>query len=129
MPGPDAELLASARDARERAHAPITRYRVGAALRCPDGTIVLGCNVENIVLPESLCAEKVALVKAVSDGHTAFDAVAVFTDDDPPASPCGSCRQMLHTWGVRRVIIGNVGGDVRVYELSDLLPHAFTLLT
>lgn len=124
----DLELLDCARRARERAYAPVSSYRVGAALRCPDGVIVEGCNVEHVVLGETVCAEKVAIVKAVSDGRTRFDAVAVCTDDTPPATPCGSCRQMLHAWGVQRVVVGNLRGEVAVFELSYLLPNAFTLL-
>lgn len=128
MRSDDLELLDLARQARERSYAPISRYRVGAALRTPDGRVIQGCNVENIVLHETACAEKVALLKAVSEGVTAFDVVAICTDDDPPATPCGSCRQMLNTWGVKRVVVTNLEGDVRQYATSDLIPHAFSLL-
>lgn len=128
MSGADDALIEAARQVRERAHAPLSSYRVGAALLSASGAIVTGCNVENIVLPESVCAEKAAIVKGVSEGHSVFEAVAVFTDDDPPGSPCGSCRQMLHTWGVKRVILANPRGERQVIELAELLPRAFSLL-
>jgi cytidine deaminase len=123
----DLALVAAARAGRAHAHAPISNYRVGAALRTVHGEVITGCNVEDILLNLSCCAERVALFKAVSEGHRRFDAVAVFTDGLPVAAPCGSCRQLLHTWEVERVVVANVQGDVEVYKLSELLPHAFHL--
>lgn len=123
----DRLLVAEAMAAREAAYAPVSRFRVGAALRCVDGTVVRGCNVEHVVLPETVCAEKVALVKAVSDRRTRFDAIAVITDHEPAATPCGSCRQMLHAWRVPRVVVANTQGDVSVWRLDELLPGAFDL--
>jgi cytidine deaminase len=123
----DLALVAEARAARDRAYAPVSRFRVGAALRLRDGSVVRGCNVEHVVLPETVCAEKVALVKAVSDGHTDFEAVAVITQSSPAATPCGSCRQMLHAWRVPRVVVANTAGDVAVWSLEELLPGAFDL--
>ncbi len=123
----DLALLDVAREARAHAYAPISRYLVGAAIRSVDGAVVPGANVENIVLPEGSCAEKVALYAAVAQGHRKFDAVAVFTESDPPALPCGSCRQILNHWGIERVVFGNTAGVVRVLAMSELLPYAFAL--
>ena len=123
----DAELVAHATEVRERAFAPYSNYYVGCALLDEDGVVITGCNVENIVLPETVCAEKCALVKAVSEGRTKIAVAAVVTDSTPPATPCGSCRQMLNTWGVKRVIVANLDGVMTSYAMSELLPHAFLL--
>jgi len=123
----DAELVKHAMKAREKAYAPYSNYYVGCAVLGADGTLVTGCNIENIVLPETVCAEKVALMKAVSEGHTEIAIAAVVTASDPPATPCGSCRQMLHSWGVKRVLVANMSGDFTSYAMSELLPHAFRL--
>lgn len=90
-----AELLAAANEARRLAHAPYSRYRVGAALLTRDGRVYTGCNVENASFGLSICAERVAVFKAVSDGQREFVAVAIVTPD-VGASPCGACRQVLH---------------------------------
>ncbi len=123
----DDELVAYAKAARKKAYAPYSHYHVGCALLATDGTLVTGCNVENIVLPETICAEKVAVLKAVSEGHTQLEVAAVVTDSEPPATPCGGCRQMLHSWGVKRVIVANMHGGQTTYEMGELLPHAFRL--
>jgi cytidine deaminase len=121
----DAELTLLASNARENAHAPHSNYSVGAALRCADGTIFLGCNVENFVLGLTCCAEMVALFSAVAAGHTKFSEIAVFTISSPPAAPCGSCRQLLYSWSIPRVIMGNDQGELETTTLSALLPKAF----
>lgn len=123
----DRALLDTAREARTHAYAPISRYKVGAAVRTADGTVVPGANVEHIVLGETSCAEKVAVYAAVAAGHRKFDTVAVYTDSSPPASPCGSCRQVLFHWGFTRAILANEAGELLDLTLSELLPHAFTL--
>lgn len=123
----DRELLTRAFLHLGRAHAPISNYRVSAALRCADGEIFCGCNIENILLGLSPCAEMVAIYCAVNAGVHKFNAVAVITDSSPPASPCGSCRQLLHSWGVSRVIMGNLAGEVRSATMQELLPLAFDL--
>lgn len=123
----DRELVALAATARGNAHAPISYYQVGAALRNVDGETWSGCNVENIILGLSSCAEVVAVHKGVSEGARRFDTVAVVTDSSPPAAPCGSCRQMLFSWGVSRVILANTHGEIRGVHLDDLLPMAFRL--
>ena len=123
----DAELLRVAQDYRERAWAPMSNYLVGAALLGDDGKVYGGGNVEHIILGLSCCAERVAIQSAISEGVRGFSAVAVVTVSSPPAAPCGSCRQMLHTWGVERVLMGNLDGEVDVSSMSELLPRAFSL--
>ena len=108
----DESLLQLAQRAREHAVADLSGYAVGAALLAESGEVFTGCNVENIVLAETVCAEKVALLKAISQGQRRFEAVAVFTVSSPPASPCGSCRQLLHHWKVARVISSNPAGEL-----------------
>ncbi len=127
LSGEDRELLAAAHAVRLHAHAPYSRFRVGAALRTAEGAVIVGCNVENVVLGETVCAEKSAIVGGVSQGHQRFQVVAIVTDHRPAASPCGSCRQMLFTWGVERVILANLSGEVEVWSLADLLPRSFVL--
>jgi cytidine deaminase len=118
-------LVRAAKDATRNAYIPYSHYPVGAALRASDGTIFSGCNVENAAYPVTICAERVALVKAVSEGCRAFDAIAVVTPN--AGSPCGMCRQMLYEFAPNlRVILADTDGNVR-YDgiLSDLLPLGF----
>jgi cytidine deaminase len=123
----DRALIDAAREVQKHSHAPISRYYVGSAVRTTSGDVYVGCNVENIVLPETICAEKNALYSAVAAGERNFDAVAVYTNSVPPASPCGSCRQVLYAWGVRRILLANDDGDLLEMNIEDLLPHAFRL--
>lgn len=126
----DRELLEAAEVYRERAHAPISNYQVGAALlgETDDGPAIFGgCNFEHIVLGLSCCAEQVALHTAIAEGVRKFTTVAVFTTSSPPAAPCGSCRQALSAWGVERVVMGNDKGEVVIVPFSALLPYAFDL--
>ena len=127
LDAPGQALCHTALAMRDRAYAPYSRFLVGAALEADSGEVFTGCNVEDILLNLSCCAERVALVKAISEGHRAFEAVAVITDGRPVAAPCGCCRQQLHTWGVERVVVANVQGDVEVVPLSELLPRSFEL--
>jgi cytidine deaminase len=123
----DSALVDVAARYRERAWAPISNYKVGAALLGDDGKVYGGCNVEHIILGLSCCAERVAIQSAVAEGVRGFSAVAVFTASSPPAAPCGVCRQMLHTWGVQRVIMANTTGEREVASMAELLPRAFDL--
>ena len=127
----DRRLLAVAAEFRKNAWAPISNYHVGAALAATaeDGSerICGGANVEDILLSISCCAERVALQHAVASGIRRFDRVAVITMSSPPASPCGPCRQLLHSWGVERVVMANDKGEVRTATVSELLPMAFEL--
>jgi cytidine deaminase len=120
------DLIAAACGAREHAHAPHSSFRVGAALETAEGTIVTGCNVENASFGLTMCAERVALLKALSDGHRLFARLVVVTDTAEPAPPCGACRQLLWEFaGDIPVHLANLGGEQRRYNLRDLLPHPF----
>jgi cytidine deaminase len=120
-----AELIALARKARDRAYAPYSRFRVGAALRTASGRLYSGCNVENASYGLSICAERVAIFKAVSEGERDFEAVAVVSET--LASPCGACRQVMAEFGLdTKVIIADLGAGQQVFTVGDLLPAAFT---
>jgi len=122
------QLIEAARVARERAYAPYSHYSVGAALLTADGAIITGGNVENSAYPATICAERSAIVKAISDGVHEFVAVAVFTSDG--AWPCGTCRQVLHEFAPHiEVIIADEAGNVYQEPLDVLLPHGFNLNT
>ena len=120
------ELLKMAKKARENAYAPYSNFKVGAALMTKDGKVFTGANVENASYGLSMCAERVALFKAVSEGYREFEAIAVIADTDGPVSPCGACRQVLSEFGDMDVIMANMKGDVKVMKLSELLPESFT---
>jgi len=118
-------LIQMAIEARQRAYAPYSNYRVGAALLTASGRFFTGCNVENAAYPTSLCAERVAVFKAVSEGEREFVAIAVVTGN--AGTPCGSCRQVLAEFGLEtRVLIADAEGSLKQEAaLSDLLPGAF----
>jgi cytidine deaminase len=119
-------LIAAARTAREHAHAPYSNFRVGAAVRAKSGRIFTGCNVENATFGLTLCAERVAIFKAISEGERGFDAVAVVADTGALTPPCGSCRQILWEFcGDAEVILANLNGKVERYRMSVLLPKPF----
>jgi cytidine deaminase len=119
------ELVAQAIQARERAYVPYSEYKVGAALLAKSGRIYTGCNVENAVYPLVICAERVAVVKAVSEGERSFVALAVATENG--GSPCGSCRQTLREFGKRTVVlIADTAGNYRETRITDLLPDSFS---
>ena len=119
-------LVAAARDARTRAIAPYSHFLVGAALLTRAGDIIGGCNIENASYGLTMCAERVALFKALSDGHRDFVAVAVVADTESPTPPCGPCRQLLWEYcGDVRVILSNLERVTAEHQLADLLPHPF----
>ncbi|KAL7274928.1 hypothetical protein RUND412_002150 [Rhizina undulata] len=125
------ELRLRSTAAKELAYCPYSNFRVGCALLCDDGTIVLGANVENAAYPVGTCAERTALVKAVTEGKKVFKAVAVATDVvSPPASPCGyigMCRQAIREFADLSVPIFmfNKDGEWVVLTLGELLPMSF----
>jgi cytidine deaminase len=122
----DSELIAAARQARERAHAPFSNFTVGAALETSDGQVITGCNIENASYGLTMCAERVAMFKAVSDGHRAFRRIAIVADTEAPTPPCGSCRQILWEFGGDlEVILANSTRETARHRLSALLPHPF----
>jgi cytidine deaminase len=119
-------LIELANEARRRAYAPYSNYQVGAALRTKSGRIFTGCNVENAAYPTSMCAERVAVFKAVSEGERDFEVIAVATSNG--GSPCGGCRQVLAEFGLGTlVLIADVQGHlVQETTVAGLLPGAFT---
>ena len=122
----DSDLVAAARSARRHARAGYSRFKVGAALETAGGVIVTGCNIENATYGLTLCAERVALVKALSDGHTKFTRIAVAADTGKPTAPCGPCRQLLWEYcGDIEVILSNLDGPTARLRLADLLPMPF----
>lgn len=121
------ELIALADKARTQAYAPYSHFSVGAALLCEDGTVYTGCNVEGASFGNTICAERTALVKAVSEGKQAFATLAVIADTDGPCAPCGICRQMLYEFAPDLLVL--CAGKDRKYEavpLRKLLPYAFS---
>ena len=117
-------LLKQAIEAREHAYAPYSHYKVGAALLTTDGKVYRGCNVENAAYGPSMCAERVAVFKAVSEGDADFAAIAIVTVN--AGAPCGVCRQVLREFAPKlTVIIGDLEGNYQVLTLPDLLPHSF----
>ena len=122
----DAALVAAAVDAREHARARFSRFKVGAALETDAGLVVTGCNIENATYGLTMCAERVALYKALSEGRDVFTRIAVVADTDDPTPPCGSCRQLLWEYcGDIEVVLANLGEVKRRLRLSQLLPLPF----
>jgi cytidine deaminase len=120
------ELTRFARAARRRAVAPFSRFKVGAALRTAEGEVVTGCNIENATYGLTLCAERVAVFKAISEGLRNFSAVAVVADAPRPPAPCGPCRQILWEFcGDVLVHMDNLRGERITRPLSELLPLPF----
>jgi cytidine deaminase len=118
------DLYQQAIEAREYSYSPYSNYKVGAALLTASGKVYQGCNIENAGYTASVCAERTAIFKAVSEGETDFVAIAVVTGNG--GAPCGVCRQVLREFSSDlTVIIGNTAGDYQVLTLPDLLPHSF----
>lgn len=119
------ELVAQALQARRQAYAPYSRYAVGAALLGSSGRVYAGCNVENAAYPLAMCAERAAVVRAVSEGEREFVALAVATENG--AAPCGACRQVLREFGVDIVVlIADASGAYRTTTVAELLPDSFS---
>lgn len=118
-------LIAAARSAQARAYAPYSNFRVGAALEGADGSVFLGCNVENASFGLTICAERAAICAAVSAGVHRFRRAVVVSDADPPAAPCGACRQVLAEFGLDLPIDGVGAKRMVSWHLSELLPAAF----
>lgn len=124
---PDSQvLLDAARTARLNAFAPFSGFQVGAALETVGGRVITGCNVENATYGLTICAERVAVVKAVSEGERNFTRIAIVADTEEPTPPCGACRQILWEFGGDlEVILSNLQGEKGRFRLRDLLPHPF----
>ena len=122
----DRELMDIAEKAAKNSYSPYSRFPVGAALECRDGTVYTGCNVENAALGSTICAERTAAVKAVSEGHTDFSRIAIWGEGRDYCMPCGACRQFLAEFSIdMEVLCAKAGGRYVSYKLSELLPHTF----
>ena len=120
------ELVRQATAARENAHAPYSKFRVGAALRDDKGRIFTGCNVENATYGLTVCAERIAVFKAISEGSRRFTRVAVVADTETLTPPCGACRQILWEFcGDVELVLANLRGKTETLRLGDLFPRAF----
>src|SRR5512137_2360826 len=119
-------LLDLANEARRRAYAPYSGYKVGSALRTKSGKIYTGVNIESAAYPTTMCAERVAVYKAVSEGEREFEAISVVTDNG--GTPCGGCRQVLAEFGLETIVLIGDGNGKLVQEttVGELLPGAFT---
>jgi len=123
----DRELVKLANEVREKAYAPYSGFKVGAALLCADGTVYTGVNIENAAFGPSICAERTAFFKAISEGQRAFVKIAV-TCDRPHCQPCGTCRQvMIEHAPDLEVLMGSLDGSFVRTTIRDLLPEAFKL--
>jgi cytidine deaminase len=119
-------LVEAARRARENAVAQFSKFKVGAALETSDGIVITGCNVENATYGLTICAERVAMFKALSEGHRTFRRVAIVADTEDPTPPCGACRQILWEFGGDlEIVLANLTDKKGVYHLKDLLPLPF----
>lgn len=119
-------LASAALAARENAHAPYSHFRVGAALQDASGRVHTGCNVENATYGLTLCAERVAVFKAVSEGARKFRRIAIAADSEVLTPPCGACRQILWEFcGDIEITLLNPGGKAETLQLKDLFPRAF----
>jgi len=122
------DLIKRAEEMRPMAYAPYSNFSVGAALLCEDGTVFTGCNVENGAYSMCICAERTALVKAVSEGYQKFKAIAVTAGTDEPCLPCGACRQMLVEFSPdMEVLCATKTGTYEPYRLRDMLNPPFLL--
>ena len=120
------KLIKEAEKARKKAYTPYSKFQVGAAILCADGKIFTGCNIENASFSLTVCAERVALFKAISEGSAKFKAIAVIGDTDKHCSPCGACRQVISEFGEDiPLIMANLKGDVKIKKIKELLPEAF----
>lgn len=120
------KLMDCAIKAREKAYSPYSHFAVGAALLCEDGTLYEGCNIENASYGLTNCAERTAIFKAVSEGHTKFKALAVVADTEGPCAPCGACRQVMAEFKIPLIIMGNLMGNIKIVTIEELLPFSFS---
>ena len=122
----DRELLRIAKEASLNAYVPYSGFPVGAALECEDGTVYTGCNVENAAYGDTICAERTAIFKAVSEGQRRFTRIAIYGEGQGYCMPCGSCRQVLSEFSPEmEVLCAKAGGSYVSYPLTRLMPYTF----
>lgn len=121
------DLIKKAQEIREKAYTPYSKFPVGAALLTKSGKVYLGCNIENAAYPVTVCAERVAIFKAISEGETEFDQLAVVADTNRPVPPCGSCRQVMSEFFDKGMSIhtSNLKNDTNTFRMDELLPFSF----
>lgn len=121
------KLIKEAEKARKRAYTPYSKFKVGAAILTSNGKIFTGCNIENASFGLTVCAERVAILKAISEDSTEFEAIAIIGDTEQPCSPCGACRQVVSEFGENiKIIMSNLKGDIKIKKIGELLPEAFS---
>lgn len=121
------ELLARAKDGMKASYAPYSDFKVGAAVLCKDGTVFTGCNIENASYGATVCAERTALFKAVSEGYTEFEKIAIVCSLESYAWPCGICRQVMAEFMPEgKILLEDKADGIREFSLKELLPGAFT---
>ncbi len=122
----DRELLRIAKEASLNAYVPYSGFPVGAALECEDGTVFTGCNIENAAYGDTICAERTAVAKAVSEGQRSFTRIAIYAEGKGYCMPCGSCRQVLTEFSPEmEVLCAKAGGSYVSYPLTRLMPYTF----
>ncbi len=119
------EVIKAAQAAREKAYAPYSNFKVGAAVLTKDGKIYTGCNVENASYSLCNCAERTAIFKAVSEGERELVGVGIIADTQHPVAPCGACRQVMAEFGIQKVVMCNLHGEQKIATLEELLPYSF----
>ena len=118
-------MVEQARAVQQRAYAPYSKFRVGAAIETMSGEVYVGCNVENASFGLTICAERAAMVQAVSAGRRQFRRIVVVTDTEPPAAPCGACRQVLAEFGTDLVVEAVGPSSTKRWRIRELLPDSF----
>ncbi|WGS63986.1 cytidine deaminase [Marinitoga aeolica] len=119
-------LYEKAKEALNNSYSPYSKFKVGAALITKSGKIYTGTNVENASYGLSMCAERIAIFKAISEGEKDFETLVVIGDTEKPISPCGACRQVIAEFGVDEVILTNLKKDFKVMSVEELLPYGFS---
>lgn len=120
------KLIGEAEKVREKAYTPYSKFKVGAAILTSEGRIFSGCNIENASFGLTICAERVAVFKAISEGFKKFEAIAIIADTLRPCYPCGACRQVILEFGEDiTLVMANLKGDIKINKIKELLPEAF----